>query len=1092
MYQRKRSLNNRSKLQIPVIVKRNDDHFKTTEIGHRDLYVPGNEFKNSTSNSSLARASARSNQNGKTRSNFLKTILPSLHDPQNKNANKNEAKTQYDIIKSQNLVEFDNRIDEFYNLANSVPLTQAIETFFNKIFTGISCFWEDINSLQTMFSQTFLKTCKRNKGFPGEAFISRQIVNVKGAKSNPSFDQATDGLIAGDDSSVLCIPLWSHNNSIIGVVEVSRNEEFTEVDEVFATFFVNKFKAISKWVLEKQPNNQTLFDLLQLLSLEQYAAIFKTRMSQYFNCRTCEIWSHSKESGEILMVSDSVSKIDPSKGGIALDSLFNHKMVNCQHNKLHSCYNPQIDGSVDEAILVVPIIQSKVSVDYAIILRGPKSAPLFTKEDEDNLKKIAPYVALAMANASAHSEFFNDFQRSRFEQEGLTALLEVAEVLSSQLNLEQLTKTIMEKGRSLTNADRCSLFLVNDSGDRLISFFQKGLNSAIDIPITAGCVGYSVKENKIINISNAYDDPHFDPSTDVQTGYHTTSLLCVPIYNNKGEVMGVTEMVNKLDGKPFSQWDAKVIQIFNVFCGISIENARLYNESLGMSQQLQSFFDVTVSLSKKEDVEKVLNDIISNARKVVEAERASVFVVDPVINCLKKFISDGGSVPETLPMNKGIAAYCASSKKPLIVNDPYHDPRFNRTVDNETGFKTNNIIVVPIINTSGEIIGVAELINKKKGSLFTDSDVKILVSFATFAAMTFEKSKLQDIAQLGETEVEMMKYIGESERSRCDEIPALLRLPQDLIEKAKQLNFMTRDLEPMDRIKLLFFEFYDFGIPQEFKISNEMLFRFIYEVMKTYHKVPYHNWIHAVDVTQYVAYEARTAKLPEIYSKFDLFGLLVAAVCHDAGHDGFNNIYNVKAETPLGILFKDQSVMETHHCTVAISILTRDECNLFHSLSESEVKSMWNLVIKLILATDMAFHFKLVKSASEMCDAGPFNINNLDMRLLGLQLILKVADISIVSRPFMIADKWCDVLNEEFFRQGDHEKAQGFGLTSPLNDREHPDKPKSQIGFYNFICIPLYSVITRFFPQLDVNLNSVKSNLEVWKSLMPPAPPANQ
>ena len=509
MISRKRSLSNRSKLQIPNIVKGNYDHFKTTEIAKRDLFVPGYEFQHNNSNSFLSKTSSRSNQNGRSKSNFLKAILPSLHEPQNKNSNKNEVKTQYDIIKSQNLVEFDNRIDEFYNLVNSVPLTQAIETFFNKIFTGISCFWEDINSLQTMFSQTFLKTCKRNNGLAGDAFISRQIINVKEAKSHPNYDQATDGLIAGDESYVLCIPLWNDKNSIIGIIEVSRNEAFTEVDEVFATFFIHKFKAISKWVLEKHPNNQTLFDLLQLLSLEQYAAIFKTKMSQYFNCRTCEIWSHSKDNGEILMVSDTVSKIDPSKGGIAIDSLFNHKLVNCQLNKLHSCYNPEIDGTADEAILVVPVIQSKINVDYAIILRGPKSAPLFTKSDEENLKKMAPYVALAMSNATSHSDFYNDFQRSRFEQEGLTALLEVAEVLSSQLNLEQLTKTIMEKGRSLTNADRCSLFLVNDSGDRLISFFQKGLNSAIDIPITKGCVGYSSKENKIINISNANDDPHF-------------------------------------------------------------------------------------------------------------------------------------------------------------------------------------------------------------------------------------------------------------------------------------------------------------------------------------------------------------------------------------------------------------------------------------------------------------------------------------------------------------------------------------------------------------------------------------------------------
>ena len=99
-------------------------------------------------------------------------------------------------------------------------------------------------------------------------------------------------------------------------------------------------------------------------------------------------------------------------------------------------------------------------------------------------------------------------------------------------------------------------------------------------------------------------------------------------------------------------------------------------------------------------------------------------------------------------------------------------------------------------------------------------------------------------------------------------------------------------------------------------------------------------------------------------------------------------------------------------------------------------------------------------------------------------MLLKVADISNVSRPFEIADKWCDVLNEEFFRQGDNEKQQGIELTSPLNDRENSNKPKSQIGFYNFICIPIYQTVARAFPALTVNVESVKSNLEKWKSLL--------
>jgi len=175
--------------------------------------------------------------------------------------------------------------------------------------------------------------------------------------------------------------------------------------------------------------------------------------------------------------------------------------------------------------------------------------------------------------------------------------------------------------------------------------------------------------------------------------------------------------------------------------------------------------------------------------------------------------------------------------------------------------------------------------------------------------------------------------------------------------------------------------------------------------------------------------------------------------------------------------------MEMHHITVAIPIILQDKINIFKSFDAIETKRIWNLFIKLILATDMSKHFELVKSAQEALDQNKWDLNNPEHHELALKLLLKVGDISNVSRPFEIADKWCDILNNEFFRQGDLEKSSGIGLTSPMNDREHPNKPKSQIGFYNFICIPLYQTVARIFPPLQDNLDSLKSNLGVWMEM---------
>jgi 3',5'-cyclic-nucleotide phosphodiesterase len=315
-----------------------------------------------------------------------------------------------------------------------------------------------------------------------------------------------------------------------------------------------------------------------------------------------------------------------------------------------------------------------------------------------------------------------------------------------------------------------------------------------------------------------------------------------------------------------------------------------------------------------------------------------------------------------------------------------------------------------------------------------------------------------------------------------------LELTQQEIETVTSMNCFSVDFKGIGHFKECFFFFQQFDFFEKFKVDSEHFFRFLHYISERYTGTSYHNWTHACDVTQCIVFMLYTGRLGDAYEAWELFTLVAAAICHDTNHQGFNNIYNVKAETPLGILFKDTSVMEMHHITQAIPVINMDKVSLFHGFDQAEVKKVWALFIKIILSTDMAKHFELVKRAQGAVDEGSFDMSNEEYRLLGLQLIMKVGDISNVSRPFEIADKWCDILNEEFFHQGDLEKQSGIGLTSPLNDRETSNKPKSQIGFYNFICLPLYTVVAKLYTPLQVQVDQVKSNLERWKALVA-APP---
>lgn len=173
--------------------------------------------------------------------------------------------------------------------------------------------------------------------------------------------------------------------------------------------------------------------------------------------------------------------------------------------------------------------------------------------------------------------------------------------------------------------------------------------------------------------------------------------------------------------------------------------------------------------------------------------------------------------------------------------------------------------------------------------------------------------------------------------------------------------------------------------------------------------------------------------------------------------------------------------METHHCSVSIDVLSKPQCNLFENLEPQDFKRMWTTIIQLILATDMSKHFEILKTFQQLKEDNKYTMDDNECRLLTMKMLLKCGDISNVSRPFELADKWCDVLCEEFFRQGDLEMAHGMEYTSPNNDRAHLDKPKSQIGFYTFVCLPLFEAMAQAAPELDVNVKQVQSNLALWK-----------
>jgi len=134
-------------------------------------------------------------------------------------------------------------------------------------------------------------------------------------------------------------------------------------------------------------------------------------------------------------------------------------------------------------------------------------------------------------------------------------------------------------------------------------------------------------------------------------------------------------------------------------------------------------------LLEKKSLEDGLPLISSYAKKIINAERCSIFMYDKESQDFWTTIADGVE-KIVVPAEKGIVGFTFKEKKPVVVNDPYNHPRFLSDIDKETGFVTKSIIAAPIFSSKREIIGVLELINKEGG--FDNEDVRFMIFFAHY------------------------------------------------------------------------------------------------------------------------------------------------------------------------------------------------------------------------------------------------------------------------------------------------------------------------------------------------------------------------
>ena len=351
----------------------------------------------------------------------------------------------------------------------------------------------------------------------------------------------------------------------------------------------------------------------------------------------------------------------------------------------------------------------------------------------------------------------------------LAAAREIGQLTSSDDILHRLAEIAC---RELA-ADRATIFLNDDDTQELYSRVALGAGKLVlRIPNARGAAGHVFQSGEPLILLDAYNDPRFNADIDAETGYQTRNLVTVPITTSDDDIIGVAQVLNKIEGD-FDEDDMMLLRELTDQASLALNSERNIRrdrrsgprrpaDAVRQLRQAEVLLNVSRRVADTETLDDVLATLLDITATETLGERGTIFLFDPQTEELYSRIAQGDFKREIrISSTSGIAGHVFTIGDGLIIDDAYADARFNPRVDEQTGFRTRNILCAPIRTVKGEIIGVAQVLNKKNGD-FTESDQSMLEALTMQSAMALQSTQyLERMKRSREEEMEFLDVVAD-------------------------------------------------------------------------------------------------------------------------------------------------------------------------------------------------------------------------------------------------------------------------------------------------------------------------------------------
>ena len=568
-------------------------------------------------------------------------------------------------------------------------------------------------------------------------------------------------------------------------------------------------------------------------------------------------------------------------------------------------------------------------------------------------------------------------------------------------------------------------------------------------------------------------------------------VLSIPLLFPSGDLLGVIELCKDESGDPFNEED---LQFSNLFLGwmiLALQQVTL-TRVLDLQSELNDFLlDAAQTPEASDSMDSLIKQILLFSKQLVHADRCAVFLVNEdheqlYADWFFDGVSKDGQQEFTIKRrihfsrDEGIVGYVYKTGATVNIPDAYNDDRFNPEFDEKTGYRTSNVLCMPIVTKSG-VVGVIQMVNSLVNDHFTLADEDAFKMYAVYCALALHISKIYNELSVSQTQhavamelINMFIVAPETEAQTLISDIARISVPDSFHNFTFDPYKYEKDLP-----QLFVYMIHDlFG--KDIFVFNKLA-RFIMTVRKNYRSVSYHNWKHGFQVSH--ALYCILKKNRTAFDTHETMALVIAGVCHDLDHRGYNNIFYHEIQSPMAELY-GTSVLEQHHYKHAITILQIKEHDIFSFLYASEYKHVLRLIRDAIIATDLSLMFGVNMELQRMLKDKTFNMKRERCKQLAMALMMPVADVCSVAKPWSVVQESVPRLYDEFYAQGDLEKMRGLRPNDRMNRDNKDAIPRQQIEFIEVVCLPFYITSTRILSGCKPLLRQMESNLKQWKKIV--------